>query len=197
MAKKDELLFYLEDGTPVYAADAPVNSLKPRRFGDRPTPAAETSEPDAKTLKAMPFNDAPQPVQTSGNAKLAVDYSKDPHATSVPGQPGYDQSKDPFRKPEKKATPSLWETHANGMEARRLQRQLDSEKTWIEVLYPGARGRQHSPGGNNLGEPSFSRTGGHAVQANGTWTSDSGLDPYDPDDDIVLQEVLDGGNIYG
>jgi hypothetical protein len=39
-----------------------------------------------------------------GNPKLAVDYSKDPYSTTVPGQPGYDQSKDPFHQtPKQKA----------------------------------------------------------------------------------------------
>ncbi len=95
MAKKDEPLFHLADGTPVYAADALPPAAAPRRFGDGAA-KLQASSPAAPTPPLMPF--APETKAASGeSAKMIVDYSKTPYATSVPGQPGYDASKDPFR----------------------------------------------------------------------------------------------------
>jgi hypothetical protein len=42
---------------------------------------------------------------SGGNSKMLVDYAKNPGETTVPGQPGYNASKDPFREktPQEKA----------------------------------------------------------------------------------------------
>lgn len=95
MATKDEPLFYLEDGTPVYATDGPTPAAAPRRFGDT-APKTQSSSHAAPTPALMPF--APETKAASGgSAKMLVDYTKSPGETTVPGQPGYNASKDPFR----------------------------------------------------------------------------------------------------
>ncbi|MGV2114255.1 hypothetical protein ACQZ46_23695 [Agrobacterium salinitolerans] len=104
MSKNDEPIFYLADGTPVYATDGPAAPAVARRFGDAPKTSAPADAPIVRPSSPLvPFAPDPEPA-SGGNPKLAVDYSKDPYSTTVPGQPGYDQSKDPFHQtPEQKA----------------------------------------------------------------------------------------------
>lgn len=263
MANKDEILFYLADGTPVYAADGPSKPDPGRRFGDAP-PAAEKPPPPVSTLAIKAFTPGPndqdqsanwnsvndpyrspessvgltpfsrQPgaqheTPSNGTAKMMVDYSKNPYATSVPGQPGYDQSKDPFHQtPEQKTkaaeakkkaaklrklyerSPSgewwtnsrgekdasnCWGVRINDWEAHKLRLELESMRSRDEALYPGSRARQHSSGGTNLGEPSWSGSGGGVWRQGALeWRMASGA--VVGRGGISIVQVIDSWNIY-
>lgn len=175
----------------------------------------------------QPFAEAARP---GGKPSLLVDYTKTPGKTTVPGQPGYDQSLDPFHQtPEQKAKAAedakkaaaqkaLLERHPLGefwinargektgksgldavhldkWEAYKLRLELESMRSRDEALYPGARGRQHSSGGTNLGEPAWSGAGGGVFQQGANeWRMASGA--VVGEGGIELVEVLDTWNIY-
>ncbi len=238
MSKKDEILFHLADGTPVFASDAASTpGAAPRRFGESAAKAATPPQPEANRPALMPFANNPQAQSQSpesrsdGKPEMLVDYTKDPGKTTVPGQPGYDAKKDPFREKtaEEKAADAKkaaadkkqadllarhpageWWLNARGektngtglnaahldkWEAYKLKKELDRQRGSQEFFYPGANGRSHSSGGTNLGDPSWSGSGGGAF-FNGTneWEMASGA--VVGQNGVELVSVLDTWNIY-
>lgn len=168
---------------------------------------------------------------SDGKPEMLVDYTKDPTKTTVPGQPGYDAKKDPFRErtAEEKAADAKkaaadkkqadllarhplgewWQqkrgektngsglaaVHLDKWEADKLKNELEQQRASQEFFYPGAKGRSHSSGGTNLGEPEFGGSGGGAF-FNGAneWEMASGA--VVGQNGIELVSVLDTWNIY-
>jgi hypothetical protein len=105
-----------------------------------------STEPGRRAMEGLvPFSTSrdPDPV-SGGNPKLAVDYTKDPYSTTVPGQPGYDQSKDPLHK-----TP----------EQKKAEQQKAAEDEKLRKLY------ERSPSGEWWQKSRGEKTGGSGIDA--------------------------------